>query len=191
MAAWPGGGGASLDGKRAVLSALTETPYPYPAGPPSAPALPDLPWLQYESLPDFSTGLADLDLYRVEQTLMANGYAPIYVDVTRGDLDIPVAVGIPPGERPGNQSEWLGDYLLDGYPGAVHADGVGAIVSTIKESPDPVTIVAIGGVPNIAAALERDPTIVNNSRFVGMHGSIRIGYGNAAEPAAEANVKAD
>ncbi|MBC2711195.1 MAG: YcaO-like family protein [Desulfosarcina sp.] len=73
------GGGANLNGKRAVLSALTETPYPYPVGPPSAPVPPDLPWLQFESLPDFSTGTPNRDLMLVERTLMANGFSPIYV----------------------------------------------------------------------------------------------------------------
>jgi ribosomal protein S12 methylthiotransferase accessory factor len=91
------GGGANLDGRRAVLSALTETPYPYPVGPPSAPALPDLPWLQFEHLPEFSSGFPDLDLVRVEQTLLANGYAPIYVDITRRDIGIPVVKALLPG----------------------------------------------------------------------------------------------
>ena len=91
------GGGANLDGRRAVLSALTETPYPYPEGPLSAPGLPDLPWLQFENLPDFSTGCPDLDLMRVEKTLMANGYAPVYIDITRKDLDIPVVKALLPG----------------------------------------------------------------------------------------------
>jgi ribosomal protein S12 methylthiotransferase accessory factor YcaO len=91
------GGGANLSGKRAVLSALTETPYPYPVGPPSAPALPDLPWLQFEALPDFSTGFPDMDLSLVEKTLMANGHFPIYVDITRKDADIPVVRALVPG----------------------------------------------------------------------------------------------
>jgi ribosomal protein S12 methylthiotransferase accessory factor len=91
------GGGANLNGKRAVLSALTETPYPYPIGPPSAPPLPDLPVLPFENLPDFSTGSPDHDLLLVEKTLSANGYAPIYVDITRKDLDIPVVKALVPG----------------------------------------------------------------------------------------------
>lgn len=91
------GGGANLDGKRAVLSALTETPYPYPVGPPSAPAPADLPWLAYEELPDFSTGAPDLDLVLLEKTLIANGYSPIYVDITRRDLAIPVVRALVPG----------------------------------------------------------------------------------------------
>jgi ribosomal protein S12 methylthiotransferase accessory factor YcaO len=91
------GGGANLNGKRAVLSALTETPYPYPMGPPSAPASPDLPWLRFEDLPDFSTGSPDRDLMQVEKTLLSNGFQPIYVDITRRDLGIPVTKALIPG----------------------------------------------------------------------------------------------
>ncbi|MFQ6130417.1 MAG: nucleoside hydrolase [Armatimonadota bacterium] len=105
--------------------------------------------------------------------------------------DIPIAVGIPPGDNHGHQSDWIEGYSLDHYPGTIHEDGVGAIVDTVKASPDPVTIVCIGGVPNLRAALERDPSIVSNARFVGMHGSIRRGYGEGSQPRAEANVRAD
>lgn len=105
--------------------------------------------------------------------------------------DIPVGVGIPNDNRPHNQSEWVGDYQLEDYPGKIYEDGVGAFIRTIKESPDPVTVVAIGGVPTVAEALKRDPTIVTNARFVGMHGSIRIGYGGSPKPVAEANVRAN
>jgi ribosomal protein S12 methylthiotransferase accessory factor YcaO len=91
------GGGSNLDGKQAVLSAMTETPYPYPDGPPSSPAPPDLPWLEFEALPDFSTGMPDLDLMLVEETLIANGFSPIYVDISRKDLDIPVVKALVPG----------------------------------------------------------------------------------------------
>jgi inosine-uridine nucleoside N-ribohydrolase len=106
-----------------------------------------------------------------------------------GRTDVPVGVGIPPGDGPHNQRDWMGDYRLANYPGTIHEDGVGAIIRTIKDSPEPVTVVAIGGVPNIAAALERDPSIVNNARFVGMHGSIRVGYGGSSAPVPEANVR--
>ncbi len=90
------GGGVNLDGKRAVLSALTETPYPYPIGPPSAPAPADLPWLQFEALPDFSTPTPDVDLRLMEETLLANGYSPVYVDISRKDLEIPVVKTLVP-----------------------------------------------------------------------------------------------
>jgi len=91
------GGGVNLDGKRAVLSALTEVPYPYPAGPPSLPAPPNLPWLAFEALPDFSTGIPLQDLKLVEETLFSNGYSPIYVDIARKDLDFPVVKALVPG----------------------------------------------------------------------------------------------
>ncbi len=91
------GGGVNLNGKRAVLSALTEVPYPYPAGPPSLPAPPDLPWLEFETLPDFSTGIPEQDLLIMEETLLANGHSPIYVDITRKDLKIPVVKALIPG----------------------------------------------------------------------------------------------
>jgi inosine-uridine nucleoside N-ribohydrolase len=105
--------------------------------------------------------------------------------------DIPVAVGIPPGDEPDNQSDWIEGYALSDYPGIVHEDGVAAIIDTINASADPVTLVCIGAVPNIAAALKRDPGIVNNARFVGMHGSVRRGYGDGSAPAPEANVRTD
>jgi inosine-uridine nucleoside N-ribohydrolase len=108
-----------------------------------------------------------------------------------GRTDIPIAVGVPPGDEHGHQSDWIEGYSLDAYPGTVHEDGVGAIIDTIEASPDPVTIICIGGVPNVRAALERAPDMVNNARFVGMHGSIRRGYGEGSEPKAEANVRAD
>lgn len=91
------GASVNLSGKRAVISSMTETPYPYPTGPASAPAPADLPWLQFESLPDFSTNKPDCDLQLVEQTLLANGFSPIYVELTRKDLDIPVVKALVPG----------------------------------------------------------------------------------------------
>ncbi len=108
-----------------------------------------------------------------------------------GRTDVPVAVGLKPEDRPGRQSDWLGDYQLDDYPGIVHMDGVGAIIDTIKNSSKPVTLLCLGPVPNIAAALERDPSIASNARFIGMHGSIRIGYNGSPTPSAEWNVLSD
>lgn len=108
-----------------------------------------------------------------------------------GRGDMPIGIGLQPGNRPSNQSKWIEDYPLGKYKGPVHKDGVQAIIDTIRTSPDPVTVIATGGVPNIAEALRRDPTIVHNARFVGMHGSIYRGYGNNPKPAAEANVRTD
>ena len=91
------GTAANLNGQRAVLSALTETPYPYPYGPPSGPGLLQLPQLNYEELPDYSFGHADMDLALVEAVLAANGLDPIYVDLTRKDINLPVVRALLPG----------------------------------------------------------------------------------------------
>jgi inosine-uridine nucleoside N-ribohydrolase len=44
--------------------------------------------------------------------------------------------------------------------------------------------------PNIAEALKREPRIAERARFVGMHGSVRRGYGGANQVDPEWNVKA-
>ena len=106
-----------------------------------------------------------------------------------GRADVPIGVGIPFGEGTGPQEPWVVDYDLDAYPGPVLEDGVGALIDTIMGAEEPVTLICIGPVPNIAAALEREPRIAERARFVGMHGSIRRGYGGSAQVSAEANVK--
>jgi inosine-uridine nucleoside N-ribohydrolase len=109
-----------------------------------------------------------------------------------GHADIPIAVGPdaePRGEGP--LAEWVKDYDLSSYPGRVHTDGVGAMVDVIMRSPQPVTLICIGPMPNIAAALEREPRSARRARFVGMDGSVRLGYGGAKTPCAEWNVKAN
>ncbi len=90
------GGGCSLNGKRALLSAMTEVPYPFP-GPPTSEIPEGLPVRKLEELPDFSTGSADGDVMVIEQTLSSNGFYPHYVDLTRKDLEIPVTRAIVPG----------------------------------------------------------------------------------------------
>ena len=106
-----------------------------------------------------------------------------------GRADVPIGVGLPfDSRRDYRQAGWVEGYDLSAYPGQVLDDGVQAIVDTIMKSPDPVTLVCIGPVPNIAAALEREPGIVGNARFVGMHGSVRQGYGGSAQISAECNV---
>lgn len=110
-----------------------------------------------------------------------------------GRTDIPVGVGIEVAGVGGveSQGKWVGDYDLKSYPGTVHTDGVQALIDTILKSPEPVTLIAIGPLSNVAAALEREPKIAQRARFVGMHGSVRIGYGGSKNVAAEWNVKCD
>ena len=93
-----------LDGSRAALSALLETPYPYPFGPPSQPGPEGLPVRVLEELPDYSTGDVDADLALLETCLAANHITPLYADLTRKDLRLPVVRAVVPG------LEWANDH---------------------------------------------------------------------------------
>ncbi len=95
---------ADLSGKKAVISAFTETPYPYPYGPPSRPRPQNLPVHNLSELPDYSTGNPKADLARLESLLRANGFDVIYLDLSRADLRFPVVRAIVPG------MELLGDF---------------------------------------------------------------------------------
>jgi len=112
-----------------------------------------------------------------------------------GRTDIPVGVGLHLSDRAGRQSGWVRGYDLSAYPGVVHLDGVGAIVKAIMDSREAVTLVCTGPVPNIAAALNREPRIAERARFVGMHGCLRVSppeYGKGGGGVvAEYNVRAD
>lgn len=109
-----------------------------------------------------------------------------------GRPDVAVGVGIEANAKgEGPQAAWVKDYDLARYPGTVQHDGVQAMIDLIMKSPVPVTVIAIGPLPNIAAALAREPRIAERARFVGMHGSVRVGYGGSKAIAAEYNVKED
>ena len=106
-----------------------------------------------------------------------------------GRADVPVGVGLSLDEQQRTHLAWLGDYQLAQYPGTVVEDGVGAMIDIIREQTEPVTVVSIGPLANLAAALARAPDIVENSRLVGMHGSVRRGYLNAPKPSREYNLR--
>ena len=106
-----------------------------------------------------------------------------------GREDVPIGIGLPLDHAPLGHPRWLGDYQLTDYPGPLYEDGVGAICNTVMSSDEPVTIIAIGPLPNIAAALAREPGLTERSNFVGMHGSLRRGYLGAPKPMREYNVK--
>ena len=105
-----------------------------------------------------------------------------------GASHLPIGIGIPLEKAPRSQMAWVAGYDLANYPGPIYEDGVGAIVDTIMASPQPITLLCIGPVPNVAAALARQPEIAQRARFVGMHGSVRRGYGGSKTIAAEYNV---
>lgn len=108
-----------------------------------------------------------------------------------GRSDVPVGVGIevPSAKGRDSQIDWVRDYDLKSYPGKVHTNGVAALVDTIMKSPEPITLLAIGPLSNIEAALAQEPRIAQKAVFVGMHGSVRKGYGGKARIDPEWNVK--
>lgn len=109
---------------------------------------------------------------------------------TAGRSDVAIGVGLDVNPKNSErQLAWIKDYELKKYLGRVRQDGVQAIIDTIMKSPTPVTIIAVGPVQNIAEALKREPRIAKRAKFVGMHGSVRVGYGNSKTAAAEYNVK--
>ena len=109
---------------------------------------------------------------------------------TVGRTDIPVGIGLQHNKDGHRQEVWTEGYKLSSYPGTIYQDGVQAIIDTIMKCPKPIKLIATGPLPNIAAALEREPRIADKAEFVGMHGSIRRGYDGKATPSAEYNVRA-
>jgi len=108
-----------------------------------------------------------------------------------GHGEIPVGIGVKQRDGGHRYTDWAKDYDLSSYPGGVRKDGVGALIDVVMNSPQRVTVIAIGPLPNVAAALEREPRIAEKADFVGMHGSIYKGYGGKSTPDPEYNVKAD
>jgi inosine-uridine nucleoside N-ribohydrolase len=108
-----------------------------------------------------------------------------------GRSDIPIGVGPKNSYRRGPLFSWIKNYNLTKYPGIIYENGVESICNTIEESEDQVSLIAIGPLGNISDALTLNPQITDNSRFVGMHGSIRIGYAGSPTPHIEYNVLCD
>ena len=109
-----------------------------------------------------------------------------------GRTDIPIGIGtdlsgsgIDDAER---QREWVTGYNLSHFPGKIHKDGVRALINTIMDSREKITLVCIAPLPNIGRALDREPRIALKARFVGMHGSVRVGYGGSPAISKECNV---
>jgi inosine-uridine nucleoside N-ribohydrolase len=66
------------------------------------------------------------------------------------------------------------------FPAHVHPDGVQALLGEIKRHPGEITLIAIGPLFNIGAAIDRDPqTFRQLRRVVMMGGSIDRGYDGA------------
>lgn len=94
------GHGAGLSARRAVVSALTETPFPYPDGGPSGPLLRKIPTRTTSELPDYSLPTPAANLAMLEALFIQNGRTPVYADLTRADIGFPVVRAFVPGMEP-------------------------------------------------------------------------------------------
>ncbi len=105
-----------------------------------------------------------------------------------------IAIGIGPQCRSGelieSLAEWLGDYHLEGYRGAVYHDGLERAIEII-ESEDRVTIIGIGPMTNLAEICRRRPDLISKCRLVAMVGSIQKAYQNVIGVVAEYNVRSN
>jgi len=102
--------------------------------------------------------------------------------------DVHIGLGAGGRDGTGGQQAWVQDYKLADYAGTVHEDGVAAMIELIEKSPQPVTVISVGPLHTVAAALQRNPQIAGKAAFVGMHGAVRKGY-DGGPPSAEYNVK--
>ena len=140
----------------------------------------------------FMLNCPELDIRLITTTTGDTGYrARVVAKLLQiaGREDIPIGVGIPLDDSPETHAAWLGDFSLADYAGDVLRDGVGAMCETIMSTPEIVSLVCIGPLPNVAAALAREPELTTSARFIGMHGSLRRGYLGVDKPMREYNVK--
>lgn len=108
-----------------------------------------------------------------------------------GRSDIPVATGIA-GVGSFSQAKWA-----ERQPDRPHADAINFILDQIKQHPGEITLIGLGPLTNVGAAIRRDPdTFRKLKRVVIMGGSVRRGYNNysylpARGPDAEYNIAMD
>jgi inosine-uridine nucleoside N-ribohydrolase len=90
-----------------------------------------------------------------------------------GDLGIPVMAGV--ATQTDNKMTQL-EYG-EGFPARKHTDGVAGMLEAISAHPGQVTLIGLGPLFNVGAAIERDPgTFRKVKRVVMMGGSIERGY---------------
>ena len=133
----------------------------------------------------------ELDLQLIVTATAETSYkakvAAKYLEISQRS-DVVVGLGLSGEPDAEFQQPFVSDYSLTDYPGIVRQDGITAMIELIHASEEPITLIVLGPTPNIAEALRRDPTIASKVHFIGMHGSIDVGYEGASEPSAEWNV---
>lgn len=94
-----------------------------------------------------------------------------------GHPEIPVAAGTPTAEKGKLTQRRYGE---GGYfAKASHPDAVTFLLEQIRKHPGEITLIAIGPLMNVGAAIDKDPaTFRRLERVVLMGGSVRRGYGD-------------
>jgi purine nucleosidase len=94
-----------------------------------------------------------------------------------GHPEIPVAAGVPtPPKSNFTQRRYAEN---NRYPKASHADAVTFLLDQIRRNPGQITLVAIGPLMNVGAAIDKDPSTFHKlKRVILMGGSIKRGYGD-------------
>ena len=133
---------------------------------------------------------------KLEAVVTTIGDQPAKAALVRRLLDlaglqnVPVYCGLA-GKYPGRklgQMEWGRGYNSSGVIGQ---DGIDELVRRAKEARGKLTLVSIGPLNNLGAALEQDPDFGRNLReIVLMGGSVYHGYGREAQ-SAEFNIECD
>jgi len=104
-----------------------------------------------------------------------------------GRDDVPVALGVA-GDKEVNQAPWAEgfEYQADDRSGAE------LIVEIVAARPGQVTLVPVGPMSNVAAALEIRPELAEEvDEIVIMGGGVWTGYRRNLEPVPEYNIRAD
>ena len=93
-----------------------------------------------------------------------------------GNSGIPVAEGIPSAIK---TSFTQARYALSGSPPRPHPKAVDFLLDQVRQNPGEITLICIGPLTNMGAAIDRDPeTFKKVKRVVLMGGSIRRRYGD-------------
>lgn len=93
-----------------------------------------------------------------------------------GRADIPVMAGKPTGKTPMSQRRYAEEGKFTKRP---HGDAADFILEQIRKYPGEITLIAIGPLMNVGAAIDRDAATFHKlKRVVIMGGSVRKGYGD-------------
>eukprot|EP00928_Gymnodinium_smaydae_P063164 TRINITY_DN46832_c0_g1_i1.p1 TRINITY_DN46832_c0_g1~~TRINITY_DN46832_c0_g1_i1.p1 ORF type:complete len:353 (-),score=24.89 TRINITY_DN46832_c0_g1_i1:91-1149(-) len=109
--------------------------------------------------------------------------------------DIHVGIGNHAPSDPIHQWDWAADFDMAMYKGCLFKDGIAALRDVLRTATEaePILILALAPLTNIAAVLRMDPDLARstNIRLVAMAGSVRVGYNGWAPPDIENNIMRD